>query len=311
MEQLSVSNQNPDNPIHQKAAELANRLRLVQVDFADKPAEDRQGFMSDALNSGLSGLTPEHRREVVALLIERFPSWDANVQIGAGALAAPVQAKADDDERNDPSYHMARLIELASRMTPGEKQAAAEELKRAGFALQGEGGLPEGPLTALQKVLGHTAKDRIEPGRVVEMAELLLDVMTLQLDPLVTQLWKRMAPNSLHKKQETLRVTLSRFAAGDRETVRAQVEREIGALRKLTSALLSATAGASPQVVQKQMERFGPTEIERAVKDEGVKWSFEATCWNRYKTLCASMDRNVAEREVMAIIVKEAERLLR
>lgn len=309
-----MSNHGMDNSISLKAAELAQRLRLLQVDLADQPAAERQGHMAEVLERGLSGLAPESRRAVIELLTERFPSWDSNVQLigggGSGAAAPAAQSVTDAAELRDPSFLIARLIELSSGMTPGQKQAAAAELQKAGFALTGEGGLPESEARALQSALGHGPRDTLDAGRSLELAAVLSD-FAIKLDVLMTDIWRKIAPNSTIRKSATLRVTLGRFASGDRDTARPQVEQEIALLRQITAGVASAISRAAPQFARKHLERFGATEIERAVREEGGGWGMESKCWKKYQQICASIDIEAAERELLAVIAEHAEKLIR
>ena len=45
-----------------QVAEVANRLRMMQVDCAALSPQERQGFFSDVIEKALSGVVPRERR---------------------------------------------------------------------------------------------------------------------------------------------------------------------------------------------------------------------------------------------------------
>jgi hypothetical protein len=135
--------------------------------------------------------------------------------------------------------------------------------------------------------------------------------LVLKLDAMMTDIWRKVAPNSAIRKSATLRVTMGRFAAGDEQISRAQVESELALLRQITAGVASAISRAAPQVARKHLDRFGATEIERAVRDEGGGYGLEGKCWKKYQEVCAKLDAEAAERELLAIIAEHAEKLIR
>jgi len=304
-----VSNGALDQQTQQKAAELAHRLRLLQVDLAEHPSSERQDHMVEALERGLAGLTPENRRAVVDALADRFPSWDSNVQFGAAATGAPAVSVMDSSEVRDPSFLLARLIEVSRGMTPGQKESAAGELKKAGFALHGDAGLPEVPAKALHAALGLSARDHLDAGRVTELATMLASVAIL-LDNIVPAVWGRLAPTSGTRKTATLKTVLPRFASGDKETVRLQVDGDAETLRRITSGMIGAIKAAAGRFAREYLQRLDPAAIEQEVRSRG-RFNIDGNCWKEYQQRAGAVDADALEREFISIFVTEAERLMK
>src|SRR4051812_12239156 len=64
-------------------AATVNRLRLIQVDFADQPADVRENYLTDEVEHAIAKLLPEQRGSFLQELKERFPTWDRQVDISA------------------------------------------------------------------------------------------------------------------------------------------------------------------------------------------------------------------------------------
>lgn len=205
------------------------------------------------------------------------------------------------------------LIGLFAGASPADRQRVMDRLQQAGLTTAGSpsAGLPEGPSRALQQALSQGPRDRLDPERTLELGAMLAD-LTLKLDAMMTDIWRKVAPQSSIRKSATLRVTLARFAAGDAQTTRAQAEAELALLRQITAGIASAISRAAPQVARRHLDRFGAAEVERAVRDEGSGGlGLEARCWKKYQQVCATLDAEGAERELLAIIAEHAEKLIR
>lgn len=230
------------------------------------------------------------------------PSPNQSSQERARDLAAAMDADA----------LVARLAELASSMTPAQRQAATERLQRAGFAgSMGPAGLPAAPTEELQRVLSHGSRDQLDAARAIGMAAALGD-LAFRLDAVMSDLWRRLAPNSSVRKTPSVRMTLSRFAAGDAELDRAAVDAELTLLQQVTVSLASAIKPAAGRFARRHLEMYGSEAVEEAERDAaGRGMGFETRCWKRYQQVCADMDVDAYERELLQLVADEAERLMR
>jgi hypothetical protein len=194
-----------------------------------------------------------------------------------------------------------------------ERSQVMERLRQSGLTapVVSPGALPEAGARALQQALSQGPRDQLDVERTLELAAMLSDLV-LRLDAMMTDIWRKVAPQSSIRKAATLRVTLSRFAAGDPQITRAQAEAELALLRQITAGIASAISRAAPQVTRRHLDRFGAAEVERAVRDEGSgSLGIEAKCWKKYQQVCATLDADAMERELLAIIAEHAEKLIR
>jgi len=197
--------------------------------------------------------------------------------------------------------------------SPMERQQVIDCLHHAGLSASAAASpaLPEAASRALQQALSQGPRDRLSVERTLELTAMLSD-LALKLDAMMTDIWRKVAPLSSIRKAATLRVTLSRFAAGDPQITRAQAEAELTLLRQITAGIASAISRAAPQVARRHLDRFGAAEVERAVRDEGSgNLGLEARCWKKYQQVCTTLDADAMERELLAIIAEHAEKLIR
>src|SRR5690242_9898958 len=76
-----VSESAGNNQRSKLVAATANRLRLVQSDFADEPEQVRKDYLSDEIQRALGTLIPNERKAFLEELKQFFPTWDAKVEV--------------------------------------------------------------------------------------------------------------------------------------------------------------------------------------------------------------------------------------
>lgn len=297
-----------------KAAGVANRLRLVQIDFADESPQVRRDQLAEEIERAMKPLVSDQRREFLKELIERFPSWDMNVALpsapAAPAAPAPVQSKTDERELKDPSFLVGRLIEAGKNLSDEQKKALSAKLRDAGFVLEGKGGWPEAAAQAAAAELAPGEKLTMDPVRSLELLAVLAGV-SRSLDQLAWNTWKTMAPRSQIRRTTELQKSMARFVAGDQDISRTQIKQDAERLRQLIAALISAVGKAGGPFAQKLIQRFDPAEIEAAVGKGGFMSSPDAKCWAKYKELAGAMDAVSIENELLGAIVNWAEPLIK
>lgn len=299
-----------------RVAGVANRLRLVQADFADESAETRREMLAEEVRRALSEVGLEDREAFLAALREEFPAWEM-VQAGAAAPAegAGESARSAMDERelSDPSFLAERLAGLAGSMTAEQKRAVEQHLKRAGLVSEPPvGGLPEEALAPLKKVLGLTDGEAVDPARLAKAAVVLTELAS-SLDQVVWNTWKTLSPRSDIKRGQPVKGTLKRYVAGDGEVAGTQVKQDVERLRQLTAALISSVSQAGRTFAQKHVEKFSPSEIEAMAKmaGGGLLVSQEVRCWRKYVELAGPVDAIAIEGELLAAIAGYAESLMK
>ncbi len=285
-------------------AATINRLRLIQVDFADQPQEVRQTYIHDEVQQAVSRLASNERSAFAKELKERFPAWDGKVDITS---PAPASTKGALDEA------LALIARLAPTLTAEQKQTAITRLKEAGLAEQA-GSAPEwpaAPLKALKTKLQLTDRDNIDPARLLELATELISFAS-SLDQLVWATWKQVAPKSDLKRPTPLQRSFSRFASGSLEATRPQVSADVEKVRQLTASIISAIAQASNLFAQKHSSKFAVANIEAyADKMPGMMVSKEIKCWRQFKELAPAIDAQAIEIEIQNAIAEYTEALIK
>jgi hypothetical protein len=298
-------------------AATVNRLRLIQVDFADQPPDVRENYLSDEVEHALAKLLPDQRGAFVEELKARFPTWDGQVAVTGPAQQsagqAAVQSAADAKDLQDYLFLIARLTKLAPTLTEEQRKTAIARLKDAGLVegTAGPGEWPAPQAKALRAKLQLTDKDKLDPTRLLELAGELAAFAT-SLDQLVWATWKQVAPKSDLKRPGLIQRSCGRFAAGDTDISRTQIAADVDRLRQLTAGLISAIAQAGNLFAQRHVSKFSVANIEAyADKMPGMLVSKEVKCWRQFKELATAMDVQTIEREIQDAIAEYTETLIK
>ncbi len=292
-------------------AATANRLRLIQIDFADESAETRRGYLSEEIERALDQVVPDQRQAFLTELLSRFPTWDRNVEVGRIAEQVVSRSEFDERELEDASFLVTRLSALAPSLSDAERQAVVERLREAGLAPRSEGGWPEEGVQRIRETLQLDRETALDPDRVLELLAIVAD-FAASLDQLVWRAWQRLAPKSTFRSTTPLRSIFSQFATGDQGTPRGQVVHDIRKLRQLVAALVSA-AGMSGQFATRYLARFSPGEIETLINMEGGGFfvAKEVKCWRRYAEMATDINEAAIEQEIRQQVAEFAESLMR
>jgi hypothetical protein len=297
-------------------AGTVNRLRLIQIDFADVPAEARDEHMAGEVGQAIARL-PEDRREAFLRQIrERFPGWKG--QPGILPAGADAQGAAGPKAASDFESLLKQIAALAPNLTADQRRIAILRLKEAGLA---EGGTaPEWPAAAaraLKTRLQLTDHDNLDAGRLLELMTELVGFAS-SLDQLVWATWKQVAPKSEIKRPAPVQRSCAKFVTGQQDGAappagaREQVAVDLDRLRQLAASLISAIAQAGNLFAQKHVGKFAVANIETyADKMPGMMINKEVKCWRQYKELAAAMDVHAIELELQSGIAEYTETLIK
>ncbi len=295
-------------------AAAVNRLRLIQVDFADQPQDVRENYLSDEIEHALAALLPDQRGVFLQELKERFPTWDGQVAVSAPSQPTAVQSVADAKELQDYTFLISRLVKIAPTLTEEQRKTAMARLRAAGLAdaaAAGPSEWPAQPAKALRTKLQLTDRDKIDPTRLLELAGELV-AFAASLDQLVWATWRQVAPKSDLKRPVPIQRTCAKFTTGDVEVSRTQVAADVDRLRQLTAGLISAIAQAGNLFAQRHVSKFSVANIEAyADKMPGMLVSKEVKCWRQFKELSTAMEVQTIEREIQDAIAEYTETLIK
>jgi hypothetical protein len=285
---------------------------LIQVDFADQPAETRENYLADEVEHALAKILPDQRAEFLTELKQRFPTWDNKVDIGSSVDSSNTQSATDARELQDYTFLVARLVKLAPTLTEDQRKTAIARLAEAGLADKGSGpDWPVQPLKALKTKLQLTDKDTIDSTRLLELMTEMVAFAT-SLDQLVWATWKQVSPKSDMKRPSPIQRSFGKFSSGDTEISRTQVAADVDRLRQLTAGLISAIAQAGNLFAQRHVGKFSVANIETyADKMPGMLVGKEVKCWRQYKELASAMEVQTIETEIQNAIAEYTETLIK
>lgn len=289
------------------AVATANRLRLLQAELADHDPAMREQLLADELERAMAAIAPSQRLAFLRELGEHFPTWDARVDVAPQTQQAPSRSATDQRELRDPSFLLSRLIEIASKMSPGDRQALIDRLDEAG--LSNASGGADWPAPALELFREQTrlpAGSTIQAGRVMELAAMLASFARSLESPL-WRTWKDIAPRSALRRTGDLSATIQRFARGDQDVPRGQVQAELEQLRRLTAAIIQAIGHASKPFAH-GLRKFSPVEIQAVAQAEKSTFEkIEVACWRKFKELAGDLDESMVESNLRQVVAALAE----
>lgn len=296
--------------LREKLSALANRLRLIQIELSDESVETRRDYISEQVQQALTGVPRQQQQVFLSSLEELFPTWDPNVAVGDRSGQQARETATDARELEDPSFLVARLIELAPSLSADQKAAVRTRLQEAGLS-GGGGGLPPEMIEALRKRLNVPDDLGVDVERTLELT-MLLGELAGSLDQVAWPTWRQMSKRSAGgRRGGELRGVLGQYVGGDPEVPTGQMTEEFERLRKLVVAMISAVSRVGHQFAEQHLVRFNPEEISSLVKLEGGGFfvSQEVKCWRRYEELAKSLHPDSIQDEILKIMVELVIRL--
>jgi len=297
-----------------RVASVANRLRMVQVDFAEHPPDVRHEFLLEEVVRAIANVVPQQRRHFLDRLQEKFPTWD-KLDLTAHTSAVPVgRSTFDEKELKEWTFLVEKLVELAPTLPDQTKLIVGERLAAAGYETVkgGQNGTLE-LNAAVRSKLQLAGADQIDSGRAVELLDMLIEFST-GLDLLAWNTWKTLAPQSSVRRSTPLQKMMGRFASGDAEVPNTVISQEIGRLRRLVAAIISAVGQVGRKFAEDYVVRFSPAQIEDLVKAQGGSSLFgnaKVRYWDQYVQMSAQQDANAVEHEILAAVAEYAETLIK
>jgi hypothetical protein len=286
------------------ASNLASRLKLVQVNFADESASTRQGYIGEEIDRALKEVVPSKRESYLDALAAHFPAWQS---------PAPVPARSGDAATapETPESLLERLIESASGLSQEAKSGMLNSLRQAGFPVPqgGSAGFELSP--EMQKKLGLKDGENVDPQRMVKLAAGLTELVQA-LDQLVWTLWKQLAPRSSYRKESEFIKLVGPYLSGDAEVSTQVVAQPLERTRKLIAAFLGSVGRAGSTFAKQHVGRFAPEVIQDWARLE-KKWneSLEYACWRKYQEHFKEHSSEPAiENEIQEAIIKATENLI-
>lgn len=304
-----MSGSNSD--ISRRADATANRLRMVQEDFADETDQVREDYLGEEIERALKQIAPDQRQAFLQELQARFPSWDPQVQVSLAGESSVARTATDARELQDPNFLLARLIQLAPGLSADDRRVLTERLREAGLVPAGGADWPDQQRQGLAGEIQLRDADALDLPRALELVRLLVHFAG-RLDRLVWNTWRQIAPRSMFRPAAPLRDRLRGFLRVDEDVSAGQVKDDLDRLGGLVASLTSAVRQAGQHAAQ-YFTRLSPGEVENMVRLEGgsIFTSKEVKCWSKYVDLYRGMDKDVVEKDVTAAVAAHVEALLK
>jgi len=294
-------------------SETANRLRLIQVDFANDSEQTRMDYLSEEIKRILKIVMPEHRNVFLEKLMERFPTIHLGTTLKSEQPQAQSRPEIEVEELKDPEVAIRRLLEMAPMLSDEDRELASRRLQEAGF------GPPVAPQNYSDE-FAHVLRAKLQLGdlqdikadRLAEMIVLLADFV-FKLEPLIWNTWRMLSPRSSIRPSGSLKKTVGQFVCGASNTPDKESEHELRKLQRLIAAITTAVGRVGSQFAKRHLGRFSPSEISTLVRMEqgSVFVSHEVKCWRKYLELTETLTEGSIEAEIRKAIADYAESLIK
>lgn len=293
--------------------ETANRLRLIQVDFADKSSQIRADYFSEEIERALKMILPEEREEFLRRLLERFP-------IGTFAPQPIIQQEQKDEsisvidetKLKDANFLIQCLLEVIPALPVDQKESITRRLQKIGLGSHVPETYPEESIEKLMNELQLGDQPDFNADRLMELVVLLVNFV-YKLEPLGWNTWRRLSPRSRVRQSGELKKTIGQFLSNDSNVSQERVNNELKELMQLIAAVITAISRVGSQFAQHHLAKFSPSEISALVKMEhkSVLVSHEVKCWRKYLELADKLNEESIEAEITKAIVNYVESLVK
>lgn len=299
-----------------RVSAAASRLRLLQAELADRPAEVRLQELRSEIDRVGKTMSATDRAAFMADLAEQFPRASQTGSNAGNAGPAPV-AKAPPPVGPADAP---RLADEIGKMWP----VLTEDLRQQVRAALGPAMPPAaagGDIQAPQwrKILGLNPDDPVDPAKANELALALLS-LSVSIDRVVCGVWKETNTSGEMKRAENLKLVASQFVRNWTGTGADKMLAEVTDLQLLLYAMLKAIQLFPNMFADRHLARFDPAVIGANVGAAGEKgggWFGDSKkansgkCWEEYMRLMAEYDKNSLQEEVKALLTDEVGRVLK
>ncbi|MEI9893458.1 MAG: hypothetical protein WDN28_06045 [Chthoniobacter sp.] len=290
---------------HAWASQAAMRLRFVQADFSDRPAEERRSFLNDEVESALRNVVPEKRGRYVQALAEHFPT-------GFVRHTPAVDATPAD---NSPEALVDALVKIAPDLPKRLLAAFGLRLQEAGYMEIKSTILMDEPPEELRRSIPLDPKKPVDLQRMYRALAIFADYY-IGLETIIWHTWKELAPNSLFRREGgaagDVKRTAARYLQADSEVSAEQLRQIVEKTRKLMGGLLGGIPSGGTAFLDHFHSEFTPENIASQAKgDKSLGgWTEDAKNWNKYKKMFEDQQAQVLREKMFEAIAKKAEALM-
>lgn len=298
--------------LENRVIETANRLRLIQVDFADESNETRIDYLCEEVERALKMVLPDERSEFLRRLLERFPMGNIAAQPMLKEQEGKSISVIDEAKLQDADFLVRSLLEIVPTLPVDQKESIIKKLQQVGLGAQvGENYSCES-IEKLRTELQLGDEPGFDANRLTELI-VLLATFVYKLEPLVWNTWRKLSPRSGVRQSGDLKKTIGQFLNSDSNVSKENVDNELKELQRLIAAVITAISRIGSQFAKHHLARFSPSEISTLVRMEhkSVLVSHDVKCWRKYRELADMLTEDSIETEITKAIVSYVESLVK
>lgn len=303
---------NNKKKIEIRVLETANRLRLIQVDFADESEQMRMDYLCEEIERALKAILPEERNEFLQRLQEKFPIGNISTLPMLKEQEDKNVSVTDETKLQDADFLVHSLLEILPTLPSDRKESVVEKLRQIGLGLQVRENYSDESIEKLRTKLQLGYEPGFDTDRLAELIILLVNFV-YKLEPLVWNTWRQLSPRSSIRRSGELKKTIGQFLSNDSNISQEHVENELKELQQLTAAVITAIGRVGSQFAKHHLAKFSPSEISSLVKMEhrSVLVSHEVKCWRKFLELADTLNEDSIETEITKAIVNYVESLVK
>lgn len=298
--------------LENRVIETANRLRLIQVDFADESNETRIDYLCEEVERALKMVLPEERSEFLRRLLERFPMGNIAAQPMLKEQEGKSISVIDEAKLQDADFLVRSLLEIVPTLSVDQKESITKKLQQVGLGAQVGENYSGESIEKLRTELQLGDEPGFDANRLTELI-VLLATFVYKLEPLVWNTWRKLSPRSGVRQSGDLKKTIGQFLNNDSNVSQENVDNELKELQRLIAAVITAISRVGSQFAKHHLARFSPSEISTLVRMEhkSVLVSHEVKCWRKYLELADMLTEDSIETEITKAIVSYVESLVK
>ncbi len=292
--------------------ETTNRLRLIQVDFADQSDQTRTEYLCEEVERALKMVLPDERNEFLERLTARFPTLNFSTQPILEEREAKGSSTIEVGKLSDPDFLIRSLLEIAPTLSNDQKKNVIKSLQEGELEPQIRQDYSDESIQKLKAKLQLDDRQSFDTNRLTEMIILLVDFV-YRLEPLVWNTWRKLSPRSTICPPGDLKNAIGQFMYNDSKVSREQVNSDLKELQRLVAAITTAVGRVGGQFAKSHLAKFSPSEISALVRMEhkSVLVSHEVKCWRKYIELADTLTEDTIETEIRKAIVDYVESLVK
>jgi len=297
-----------DSELRSHIMALANRLRMIQADLADKDTQTQREVLCEEIERALKTLRGDQYAIFHEGLKNQFP-----VMADLGIGPCPVESEGSGKtELHGGRAVPERVLESLMQLTPEQRDGVISRAQGGEKKPTGDGCQWHEVTHSLRQILGMRDDQQVQADGLPNLLILLVDFV-IRLEPVVWNTWSKLAPRTEVRGMGGVKPLLGGIVAGQQGSEVCEMERRLKLLQQLVIAMVTAVGPIGSQFAQKYLSTFSPKEIRAMVNMEGKQFlvSEDVQCWRKYEKLASSLNGETIEGQIQKILVEYVQALMK